>query len=437
MKKHTILLALSFIMHGYTTVTDAETTIETTQSSSSTIQSDTSIQNTQEQRSQISTDPNDTITFTTVTTEETHSTQKKQQAEQTSTTTEKNNAVTTTPSLTVKKVVNNTKTTTQPQKKVTTTKSSATPTQGKYHTFNQYVTIKKGNAKAWKNFKWVKKYNNSKLANNTYLAKGYYRHKNGSTYYSLYNHKGTWMGYINAKATKLAKGAQGTYFSFNKQVKIKKGTGTAWKNFKWVKKYDNKKIANKQLLAKGYYHHANGKTYYSLYQENGTWMGYYNAKGATLVTTTKTATIKATDLSKIKEKTPIYSASMSQQFEKAVNQYRKSKNRYTLPIKSSLQSIAKKEAKNNTHTDYLKWRANHGRDGISTTFTIIGATTEALAIEKAMQNFKNSPLHNQNLLDNNRQYTSSFGGAVYVMKTTIGKTPVYQVVVNGYFGTNY
>ncbi|KWZ85954.1 hypothetical protein HMPREF3213_00196, partial [Heyndrickxia coagulans] len=39
-------------------------------------------------------------------------------------------------------------------------------------------------------------------ANKTYLAKYAYYHSNGLTYLSLYDGKGKWVGYINAKAVK-------------------------------------------------------------------------------------------------------------------------------------------------------------------------------------------------------------------------------------------
>ncbi|MGX6961401.1 hypothetical protein [Vagococcus xieshaowenii] len=353
--------------------------------------------------------------------------QETQSSNKTGTT--KTNVTTTT----IKKMANSTSTTPNTKKVV---KKTNTPPQGKYYAFNRYVTVLKGKTNTWQNFNWVKKYDNAKIANKTYLAKGYYKHQNGTTYYSLYNNKGTWMGYISAGAIQQASGAQGKYFAYNKYVTVLKGKNNTWQNFNWVKKFNNTKVANNSYLAKGYYNHANGSTYYSLYNNKGTWMGYIKAS-ATKPTPPKAAPIKETNFAKLKEKTPTYSASMSKKFEQAVNNYRQSKKRYVLPIKSSLQTTAKKEASKNTNTNYLKWTANHGRDGISTTFTIIGATNEKKAVEKCLSNFKNSPQHNKNLLDANRQYTASFGGAVYVMKTTINGTPVYQFVFNGYFGTNY
>ncbi|TLG80930.1 BspA family leucine-rich repeat surface protein [Vagococcus zengguangii] len=153
--------------------------------------------------------------------------------------------------------------------------------QGVYQSFGKYVTVNNNAGyNTWQNFAWKQKHANSKVANQTYLAKGQYKHGNGSTYYSLYDSKGTWMGYINAKGTKLADGAQGVYQAYGKKVTVKNDKGyNTWQNFSWKKKYDNSKLANKTYTAKGLYKHANGSTYYSLYDVKGTWMGYINAKG--------------------------------------------------------------------------------------------------------------------------------------------------------------
>ncbi|MGX7030448.1 BspA family leucine-rich repeat surface protein [Vagococcus zengguangii] len=162
----------------------------------------------------------------------------------------------------------------------TTEAKPETKPEGDYISFGKYVTVNNDKGyNTWQNFSWKQKHENSKVANNTYLAKGQYKHANGSTYYSLYDSKGTWMGYINAKGTKLADGAQGVYQSFGKYVTIGKNAGyNTWQNFAWKEKHANSKVANKTYLAKGLYNHANGSTYYSLYDSKDTWMGYINAK---------------------------------------------------------------------------------------------------------------------------------------------------------------
>jgi len=70
---------------------------------------------------------------------------------------------------------------------------------------NQSVTISSKNYSIWQNFSWKERNKSSNLHGQTFQVKVYYNHFNGSTYYSLYDSKGTWYGYINANGTKLVK----------------------------------------------------------------------------------------------------------------------------------------------------------------------------------------------------------------------------------------
>ncbi|MEK5266694.1 glycosyl hydrolase 53 family protein [Weizmannia sp. FSL W8-0401] len=72
--------------------------------------------------------------------------------------------------------------------------------QGAGIPYSKYVTVTNGKYAVYQNFNWKKK--NVKAANKTYLAKYAYYHSNGLTYLSLYDGKGKWVGYINAKAVK-------------------------------------------------------------------------------------------------------------------------------------------------------------------------------------------------------------------------------------------
>ncbi|MDA9470548.1 lysozyme [Enterococcus sp. 5H] len=82
---------------------------------------------------------------------------------------------------------------------------AASPAQGSYIAFGKYVTITKKGYNLWSSFDWVKKDTTDKLFNETYIAKGYYNHSNGSRYYSLYDEANGWMGYLNAEAASIAK----------------------------------------------------------------------------------------------------------------------------------------------------------------------------------------------------------------------------------------
>ncbi|MDT2814286.1 5'-nucleotidase C-terminal domain-containing protein [Vagococcus carniphilus] len=148
--------------------------------------------------------------------------------------------------------------------------------QGAYISDGRYVTITKDNYNIWSNFNWKKRTATKKVLNETYQAKGRYKHFNGSTYYSLYNDKGEWKGYINANAVKVGDGRQGAYISYGKKVKINKKGYNTWSSFSWKKRNTTDKLMGKTFTAKGKYNHMNGATYYSLYDNDGKWHGYVN-----------------------------------------------------------------------------------------------------------------------------------------------------------------
>ncbi|MBO0439029.1 CHAP domain-containing protein [Candidatus Enterococcus ikei] len=82
---------------------------------------------------------------------------------------------------------------------------SVKPPQGDYIAYGKYVTITKKGYSLWSSFNWGKKDTTDNLFNETYLAKGYYSHSNGSRYYSLYDEANVWKGYLNAEAVVVAK----------------------------------------------------------------------------------------------------------------------------------------------------------------------------------------------------------------------------------------
>ncbi len=149
--------------------------------------------------------------------------------------------------------------------------------QGAFIVSKDFVTVTNGNYDVWQNFSWKKKKSSKSLLNKTYQVKGYYKHINGGTYYSLYDNKGNWQGYLNANAAKVAPGKQGIWFGMNKRGTIYKSGYTVWNDFNWTKKGTTNSMMNKKYQIKGYYNHFNGDTYYSLYDGNGKWQGYLNS----------------------------------------------------------------------------------------------------------------------------------------------------------------
>ncbi|MGX7024601.1 hypothetical protein [Vagococcus hydrophili] len=150
--------------------------------------------------------------------------------------------------------------------------------QGDYIADGRYVTVTNSNYNTWSNFSWKYRQSGKDLYNKTFQAKGRYEHENGATYYSLYDEKGIWYGYINEKGVKVGNGKEGAYIGYNKYVTITSKSYNTWSNFSWKYKQSADLITNKTYLAKGKYHHINGSTYLSLYDNQGTWYGYINEK---------------------------------------------------------------------------------------------------------------------------------------------------------------
>lgn len=144
-----------------------------------------------------------------------------------------------------------------------------------------YVTITKDNYDIWKNFNWVRKAGSASVLNETFIVKNQYTNFNGRVYYSLYDLKGNWYGYINKNGSKKL-GNQGPFIPLNKNVTIKKNGYNTWSNFNKKLRYNPSKVYKKKFIAKGQYKHVNGKTvYYSIYDSKGKWFGYIN-KDATV-----------------------------------------------------------------------------------------------------------------------------------------------------------
>lgn len=158
----------------------------------------------------------------------------------------------------------------------------ASNAQGHYLADGRYVTITKKGYSIWSSFSWNKKNSSDAVYGKTYLAKGHYRHFNGSTYVSLYDQKNNWIGYLNQGAVQFTNNPQGIWQNCGKYVTITNKNYTLWSSFAWNPKQKSAKIFGKTYYAQGKYQHFNGDTYYSLYDNQNKWQGYLNTRGATM-----------------------------------------------------------------------------------------------------------------------------------------------------------
>ena len=152
---------------------------------------------------------------------------------------------------------------------------------GNYIPDGRYMTINQKGYDIYSNFKWKKKDSTDRLYGKTYLAKGHYDHSNGLTYYSLYDSKDNWIGYLYDGATKVSS-KEGGYIADGRYAFINKKGYTTWQNFNWEPKNNTANLYEQTYLARGRYEHFDGSVYYSLYDQQNNWQGYLNSDAMTL-----------------------------------------------------------------------------------------------------------------------------------------------------------
>lgn len=84
--------------------------------------------------------------------------------------------------------------------------AKANGAQGTGFAMNKSVLVIKSGYSIWNNFNWKEKTRTNSVINKTYQVKWYYKHMNGSTYYSLYDSNGKWFGYVNSGAVRERRG---------------------------------------------------------------------------------------------------------------------------------------------------------------------------------------------------------------------------------------
>lgn len=156
--------------------------------------------------------------------------------------------------------------------------------QGPWMSENKRVTVDK-EAHLYSGFNWSFRQKGEDLGRRQLNVTGKYEHENGQTYYSVYNDNGQWEGYINSGYTKevpknqfnLYTSPQGQWKSEDKRVIINDKNANIYSGFDWKTWYQGKDACNQVFKVEGRYDHANGYSYYSLYDDKGTWKGYINA----------------------------------------------------------------------------------------------------------------------------------------------------------------
>ena len=149
---------------------------------------------------------------------------------------------------------------------------------------SKYATITNSNSTLWHNFLTLKKRGTTAgLEGKTYRVKGRFHHFDGFIYYSLYDNKNNWLGYIKETGVKITAGANGAYSTFNRYISLTKKNTVIWGSFNLKNKKNNTNaLYYKTYLAKGKYVHFNGTTYLTLYDSSNKWIGYIDEKAVTV-----------------------------------------------------------------------------------------------------------------------------------------------------------
>ena len=148
---------------------------------------------------------------------------------------------------------------------------------GIYQSSNRYITFTSANYAMYSNFDFKKLRTTKALYKRTYQARGYYEHFNGARYYTVYDNKGKWLGYVNAASAKTGNGKGGIYQKLgNDGVVISRNYAT-YNDFNFRKRGTTASVFNQNVQVRGYYQHFNGAKYYTLYTAKGKWIGYVNS----------------------------------------------------------------------------------------------------------------------------------------------------------------
>lgn len=209
---------------------------------------------------------------------------------------------------------------------------------GKAFSANFNVKISHKNYDIYKDKAFHKKASTASYYNKRFKVKTTYNHYNGSKYYSLYDSRNKWFGYINADATDRTDGSVngtqtptptpqppvpqpnpqpsptpqpqppaqkpswGKKYEYKRYATIMSKNYDIYSNKKWNKSGKTSKYYHKTIKVDGYYRHTNGNKYYSIFATNNKWLGYVNAKSLETATSPWGAKISSDDYTAVKKK---------------------------------------------------------------------------------------------------------------------------------------
>lgn len=159
-------------------------------------------------------------------------------------------------------------------------KPAATKPQGSKHADNRYVTITH-NYPTYSNFAFKTNHKVGTLKGIIFHSTGKYYHQNGSTYLSLYDNNGKWVGYINQKAVTETT-INGKWQSAKGYVTFSDDSVNAYHDLKNTTVLTSASaLSGHTYKVTGKYVGFDGTVQYSVYTMAGKWLGYVSGAKVT------------------------------------------------------------------------------------------------------------------------------------------------------------
>ncbi|MCI1893953.1 MAG: hypothetical protein LKJ29_07135 [Lactobacillus sp.] len=149
-----------------------------------------------------------------------------------------------------------------------------TQDQGLKQADDRYVTVTSQNYITYNGFDFYGLLNNTQVYQHTFYSSGMYHHANGSTYLSIYDGAGKWAGYINEKAVTVGKGHQGAWLPADKYATLTQPNQKLLAGFDTATMGSTSSHLDNTYHITGKYHDIDGRTFFSLYDTVGRWLGY-------------------------------------------------------------------------------------------------------------------------------------------------------------------
>ncbi|WP_314581009.1 hypothetical protein, partial [Enterococcus gilvus] len=147
---------------------------------------------------------------------------------------------------------------------------------GKKHSINDYYSIIRNDQKIWMNLDFSEIGTTASIAKKTFNVKEWYYHFNGKKYYTLYDDKETFKGFVEEISIRKANNIGGIGQATTQYITVIQSNGTIWDDFQFINGKTTKEMYQRTYRVTEYFNHFNGSKYLSVYDNKGNWQGYLN-----------------------------------------------------------------------------------------------------------------------------------------------------------------